>query len=352
MATMQKQERHVMIEWGDVKQRFLSVVGEGKPWPGVNSQHHTAQEMVKAGRENPYGPPKCRHSCKVAKLVEGERNCKHQHLWQETKYNPETKRYDYITHQPCAYCIWSGRERSWTGGSYGDTLDNLRNGYGAEEFIHSAAYVPMSPRKRPTWHEEPEGDLDISRLYGGYDDAYLVHAEQHKKPGIRVMIEFAFAAGVPNKVIEQYGAWVAGLLGALEASGYDLMVDMWIPLDGLFQNDEGEDDYYGIRDNVLIRVKRSNEVSDFTEWSALFAPTGYRHIGFCAKMVAGDKIGKVCSEGLGMTLRGFTWDLEYDKDESILKIRADQRGSRNFGGDPFPKDRLNEKAKQLGLLPE
>ena len=95
---------------------------------------------------------------------------------------------------------------------------------------------------------------------------------------------------------------MAGLLGRWSPTGYDLEVDMWIPLDGLFQAGAGR--LYGKRDNVLIRVKRPNEVSDFTEWSALFAPTGYRHLGFCAKLVAGDKIGLVCSSGLGMTLGG------------------------------------------------
>ena len=338
-----------MIDWSDVKHRFLSVVADGKAWPGLNSVHDQAMKMEAAGKTNPYGPKKCAHQCNVVKS--DERHCKHERRQTERKYNPETRLYDYTEIPPCQYCIWKGKI-NWYGGSYGTTCDNLRNGFRAPEFEHSAEYVPLATKKRPTWHDEPEGDLDIGRLYGGYDTAYLVPAEQEKKPGIRVMIEFAFACGVPNKVIEQYGAWVAGLLGALESTGYDLMVDMWIPLDGLFKNDDGMDDYDGGRDNVLVRVKRSNEVSDFTEWSALFAPTGYRHLGFCAKMVAGDKIGKVCSDGLGSTLAGFTWGLDYDKDNSILKIRVDQRGYGLYGGDAFPTERLNEQAKALGLLPE
>lgn len=348
MAQQKIKERHVVIDWSDVKWKFLQVVGEGKPWIGVNKSHGTAMEFARAGEGNPYGPPKCKHRCSV--VTGTGRHCPHMRSKREEKWNPETKRYEYIRTPPCEYCAWKA-PINWTGGSLGETLDNVRNGYRAPEFIHSAAYVPLAPKKRPTWNEEPDGDLEMSRLYGGYDDYYLVPADVEKKPGIRVLIEFAFACGVSNSVIEQYGAWVAGLLGALEQTGYDLEVDMWIPLDGLFV-DGGNDYGGGIRDNVLVRVKRQNEVSDFTEWSALFAPTGYRHLGFCAKMVAGDKIKKRCSSGLGMTLGGQGWNLEYDPEDSILKIRVDQRGAGQYGGNTFPKDTLNAKAVELGLIPD
>ena len=123
------------------------------------------------------------------------RNCNHQRGKWEKYYDEQGASTSRATSSRASTA--SGRAGIyWTGGSYGNTLDNLRNGYRAPEFIHSAAYVPMSPRKRPTWNEEPEGDLDIGRLYGGYDTAYLVPSEQEKKPGLRVMIEFAFAAGV------------------------------------------------------------------------------------------------------------------------------------------------------------
>jgi len=294
----QRKERNVVLDWGDVKRKYLEVVGDGKPW-GVgkaNAKHHTAKGF-EADHHHPY------------------------------------------------------KDNGWVGAKPADTLEWVRNGYRADEFLHSAEYVPMAQRNRPTWSEEPEGDLDIGRLYGGYDNPYLIQAEQEHKPGIRVQIEYAFACGVSSSTISQYGAWVAGLLASLETSGYDLVVDVWIPLDGLFQ-DRGKNHYHGgIRDNVLIRVKRENEVSDFTEWSAMFSPGGYRNLGFCAKLVAGDKIGKKCSSGLGMTLGGQTWGLDYDKEFSVLKVRVDQRGHGMYGGNSFPKDMLNKKGQELGLIP-
>lgn len=316
-------ERHIVIEWSDVKERFLEVVAEGKPWPRnkANASHHHAGDMQKASNHL-YAPPKC---SKKRELGHSEYRC------------PECR----------AYNVWQAEygKDSWAGGSFGDSVKYLREGYFAEEFAHSAEYVALATKKRPTWAEEPDGDLDLSRLYGGFDDYYLVPSEQEKKPGLRVMIEFAFACGVDAKTIEKYGAWVAGLLGSLESSGYDLTVDLWIPLDGLFVDSKGR------RDNVLIRVKRENEVSDFTEWSGIFSPAGYRHIGFCAKLVAGDKVNTRAVDHLGTTLVS-QWGLDYDKENSILKIHCDQRGHGMYGGNAFPTDSLNKKAVEIGLIPE
>jgi hypothetical protein len=318
---IRKKERHVVIEWGDVRDKVLSVVGDGKPWgPGPNAQHSHAREMAEAGKSL-YGPPKCNKS----------------------GYGHKSQLY--------AYCRWEARQnqnKSWSGGTWADTMGWTRDGFRAPEFRHSAEYVPMAKRPRPQWNEEPDGDLDIGRLYGGYDNPYLVHSEAERKPGIRVMIEFAFAAGVSRTTIEKYGAWVAGLLGSMEASGYDLTVDLWIPLDTLFVDRKNP----GMRDNVLMRVKRENEVADFTNWSVLFSPTGYRHVGFCAKLVAGDKLGLKASESLGWTLASEKgWHLDYDKENSILRIRVDQRGAERFGGDPFPREKLNKQAAEIGLIP-
>lgn len=341
----QVKQLHVMVEWGEVKQKFLEVVADGKPWKGINASHGTASGFVTAGKSDLFGPAKCTHKCKL-----GSR-CAHSQDQSKRRWDDNMKQFTYDTIPACPWCKWSAAQHyaiEWEGGTHGQTVQYLRDGYRAPEFIHSAAYVPMAAKKRPTWADEPDGDLDLGRLYGGYDTPYMVPAEQEKKPGLRVMVEFAFAAGVDSSTIEQYGAWVAGLLGALESTGYDLTVDMWIDLDGLFVGVKNG----ATRHNVLVRVKRPNEVSDFTEWSALFGPTGYRHLGFCAKLVAGDKLGYRCSGGLGMTLGGQTWGLDYDKDESILKITVDQRGHGMFGGDAFPKDKLNAAAVEIGLIPE
>ena len=127
---------------------------------------------------------------------------------------------------------------SWEGGSPADTCNYLRNGYHAETFAHSAEYAAISVRNRFAYNEE-EGEIDIDRVLDGQDAIYLNREERESRPGLRLMIEFAFVHDMPAKVISQYGAWVASLIQSLEATGYDLVVDVWINLNSLFKGDGG-----------------------------------------------------------------------------------------------------------------
>lgn len=280
---MASKMQNIVIDWSDVKQKFIACVEKGEYWESQPAMGYKLQSL----HQNPYA------------------------------------------------------KDNWNGGSGADTLKWIREGFFAPEFAHSAEYVPTALKNRNVWNEE-EGDVDPGRLLAGQDNFYIGSQKRLSKPGLRVQIEFAFAWTVSSKTIQEYGAWCAGFLGALEKEGYDLVVDMWIPLDNLYEGD------YGIRSNVLVRVKRPNEVADFTEWSALFGPTGYRQLGFTAKCVAGDKIGKRATSSLGHTLGGKTWGVEYDKEQALVMITVNQRAG---GSDRFPKEKLNKEAVEAGLLP-
>jgi hypothetical protein len=281
-----RKHRNVIISWSDVKDRVMGMLERGDQWDSQPAMDWTLQAM-------------------------------HRSPYQKT---------------------WN------TGDNYAPAhlLGWLREGFRAPEFANSAEYVPSALQHRATWSEE-DGDIDIGRLYGGHDEFMLGMAERETKPGVRVQIEFAFACGVEGKCIAEYGAWVAGLLGAMEQYGFDMVVDVWIPLDSLYQGDRAT------RSNVLVRVKQANEVSDFTEWSAIFSPAGYRTLGFSAKCVAGDKIGKTAVSNLGTTIGGKTWGLEYDKDESVVRITVNQRA---YAGEAFPAAKLTKQAIEAGLIPD
>lgn len=273
-----------MIDWSDVKDRFLRSVDKGENWP----TQPVMNEKLRNLHRDPYA------------------------------------------------------QDQWEGGSGAETLQYLREGFRAPEFLNAAEYVPTAQKTRNVWNEE-DGDVDSGKLLAGDDDFFLGAQKRLSKPGLRVQIEFAFAWSVNAKVIQEYGAWCAGFLGALESEGFDLVVDMWIPLDNLYVGDRD------VRSNVLIRVKRPNEVSDFTEWSALFGPTGYRQLGFTAKCVAGDKIGKQAVSWLGTTIGGKSWGVEYDVQDALVMITANQRAG---GSERLPKDKLNREAIEAGLLPD
>lgn len=228
----------------------------------------------------------------------------------------------------------------WEGGSAADTCHYLRNGYHAETFAHSAEYAAISVRNRFAYNEE-DGEIDIDRVLDGQDAIFLDREERESRPGLRLMIEFAFVHHMPAEVISQYGAWVASLIQSLEATGYDLVVDVWINLDRLFQGDGGR------RTHVLIRVKQENQQSNFTDWSALFGPTGYRHLGFLAKAIAAHQSGEKLTDSFGGCVSGKDWGVTYDRENQNVIINVDQITGKRV----LPAQRLNDDAIKEGLIP-
>ena len=240
---------------------------------------------------------------------------------------------------------WHNRPMSysaWDGGSPADTCSFLREGYRADTFAHSADYAAIAERSRFAYNED-EGEISIDRVLEGHDAIFLDREDRPSRPGLRIMVEYSFSCGVPAEVISQYGAWVASLIQSLEATGYDLVVDVWVNLDALFQSD-GPDK----RTNVLIRVKQENEQSNFTDWSALFGPTGYRHLGFLAKAMAAEKSGEEITGSFGSCVWGKDWGLTYDRDNQNVVINVDQI----TGVDSLPLEKLNKDAMEEGIIPE
>lgn len=309
-----KKMRNVVLKWHEVRDQVRAVVERGEAWPGQPSGH---------------------------RLLERYENPSEKEVW-DWDYKKRREHYtDSMGRRRWRYRMDRIVKSRLASGA--DIQHWFANGFRSEEFENLAERVPAALAHRPTWNEE-EGDVEVARLVGGWDDFYMGPVQRPSKPGVRVQIEMAFAAGVDQKTIEQYGAWVNSLLGSMEAYGIDMVVDLWIPLDNLFEGDSSD-----VRTNVLIRVKNANEVSDFTDWSILFSPAGYRQVGFAAKCVAGDKIGKRVTSHYGMTIGGKTWGLEYDRDESTVRITANQRA---YAGEAIPFEALTELAVKEGLIPD
>jgi hypothetical protein len=308
----QQLTRNVVLRWSEVKDQVKAVVERGEPWGSQFS----------GGR-----------------LRELYSNPMKREVW--------SKRKKYVTGPDGRPVYTENGSRRWVWeyeelGSGADINEWFANGFRSEEFENLAERVPVALQSRPSWSDE-DGDVDVGRMAGGWDDFYMGLAERPTKPGVRVQIEMAFAAGVNQKTVEQYGAWVNSLLGSMEAYGIDMVIDLWIPLDNLFWGDRG------VRTNVLVRVKEANEVSDFTNWSILFSPAGYRQVGFAAKCVAGDKIGRQVASSYGTTIGGKTWGLEYDKENSVVRITCNQRA---YAGEAIPFEKLTKLAIEAGLIPD
>jgi hypothetical protein len=269
--------------------------------------------------------------------------------WSELKF----KLFDFFENkkgwrsQPSIDSTWRGLLRDpwtadkWVGLSVVELLDQLRNGYHAPEFANSAERLQGATERRANWNDE-DGDPDIGRMISGTDDFFLGMSERNTKPAITVQFETFFSCGVKAKVIAEYGAWLAGLMKAMETYGFDLTVDAWACIDELTTSDGRE------RSNILMRVKRQNEYSDFTEWSAILGPGIGRIFAFGSMAMACDKIGKKLTSFIGMSVGDRNWGLEYDREENIVRVTINQRAG---GGDAFPRERLTKLAVEAGLIP-
>lgn len=325
----EQRHRHIVIDWYDVRKKFIECVRDGRAWQDVGPFH------VGSSLNQPM-----------------EDKLRRYHKSPDSDKNEEDDWYDNSQTcggcqgkgkdedgDSCAYCLGRGKT-AWEGARPNDTLDWMEHGFRAKQFAHSAEYVPKHDKKRVFWNEE-DGEVDIGRLYGGFDDFFLDSQIRPSRPGMRLQIEYSFACSTSPHVVAQYGAWCAGFIRSLELTGYDLVVDMWIHLDNLYQGDCGK------RTSVLVRVKRENEISNFTEWSALFAPSGYRHLGFTAKCVAGDKIGKTASGSLGTCIYDDGWNVKYDRQRSTVLINANQISNNQED----PGKILTQCAIREGLIP-
>lgn len=327
-----KKKRFITIDYYDVSAKFMECVKNGRPWTEVGPYKSGAHQPM-ASKLAGYSRNKDSDKDSDEDYYDRSRTC------EGCKGTGKDTDDDGENYGACPYCRGRGKT-SWEGARPNDTIEWIEEGFRAREFTHAAEYVPKHDKRRAFWNED-EGEVDLGRLYGGFDDFFMDSQIRPSRPGMRLQIEYSFSWDTSPHILAQYGAWCAGFIRSLEMSGYDLVVDMWIHLDDLYQGD------YGQRTNLLVRVKRENEVSNFTEWSALFSPSGYRHLGFTAKCVAGDKIKKAAVSSLGTCIMGHTWDVKYDRAQSTVLVTAAQV-SRNSNN---PYKELNKAAIREGLLP-
>ena len=234
------------------------------------------------------------------------------------------------------------RKNSWIGASLNDMRGWLADGYRAKPFEHAGDYIPR--RKKRSIKFSEEGELQLDLVYSGHDYPYLDWEQRERKPGLRIVVDLCFACTTSAGTIEEYGAWVAGLLGTFEANGYDLEVDVAFPLRSAYQDDGGYGGpNSGPRSLTMIRVKKPNEASDFTEWSALFSPGGFRMLGFFALGMGAKKLNKKLGSGLGYPENN-GWLNEWKPEERTLYLWTPNQP------DYVPIEDLTQQVKNHGLI--
>ena len=263
-----------LIEWDELRSKFMDCVQDGKPWTGGMA-----------------GPLAGFHAAPYA-------------------------------------------DSSFYGGAPADTLRWLRDGFDSEAFAAAAGTAPQAPDRKVTWSDE-DGDPDVGRLIGGWDDFYFAVDNADAKPPLRVNVAMDFSAMVSAETVAKYGAWVARLVLGLENAGYDLEVNIMSPGQGVWVG--------GGKFSTLVRVKRAGELSHFRDWSALFAPTGYRHLIFTSIALGAERFGKVATTGLGGPIAS-EWTVKHDPASETLEVRANPFSSS------FDGAKLDAALAKTGLL--
>jgi hypothetical protein len=226
---------------------------------------------------------------------------------------------------------------SWSGGSANQTEQWILHGYFADDFQHTIGQEHNIQTTSIVWNEE-EGDPDITRIICGYDDIFLGALQAPSLSGIKIMIDLDFNAQVEAPVIREYGAFCASLINALMESGFDVEIDIRMDTAAMFTGYGGDD-----VTRKLIRVKEFGELLDFTSFSAAFGPTGMRHLNFTAIGLAGDRLSKVVSAGLGRAI-GTAWEVVWDERNRVVELRCDS----NTSG--FPGSKMAEQAIEAGIM--
>lgn len=199
------------------------------------------------------------------------------------------------------------------GGTVDDMLSYLDNGYRVGQldgsFLPGVLRTRDGDAMRGRWLWSDHGDeIDVGLALSGDPDCFRIFDQAPTLGGMNVVAMFAFTAGTDFNIIAQFGAWIAQLLGTCQAAGISPALSI---------------DQYGMNVStggglslVRTRVKSEHDALDWRRYSALFSPTGFRHLGFAGLSLAtGPKhlIPGTTEDGLGQPRSPSTdWDLDWD----------------------------------------
>lgn len=218
---------------------------------------------------------------------------------------------------------------AWEGGSAEQTRAWICDGYAAKGAppVH---VVAAAPRKRTRWQEEGD-DLDISRAWSG-DPTPFSRREAGVKAGITIVARMGFSASTPAQILSDYGQWLGQLTSGYMAAGHDIELSAEFAWEGLYTRGPK---------HVIHRLmlKKFGQQSDYASWSALFSPTGFRHLVFSMWAIDAARHGNITHETLGwaIDIKG-KWSVTFDKLTNTMTI------DRPYVGTKFDADAMTRAA--------
>ena len=226
-------------------------------------------------------------------------------------------------------------QSDWVGCTIDDMRSWLSRGFQVEGLRNVSADVNPNRKARKLKYSE-EGEMQIDLMLSGFDYPFLEWDRREKKPGMRINIGLNYNASTDIGPMIEYQKWVAQALYSIESQGIDAEVNLKISVRDLYIGGPKKQE-------ILIRVKKENEASDFTNWSAMFSPGGFRQLGFTALIMTADAGGWTVTDYLGGTddSKSTKFDASWNEESQTLDIKL------NSSAREFPAEEMTTKLRAI-----
>lgn len=228
---------------------------------------------------------------------------------------------------------------SWTqnaGQWHGFTVNQLKRwvteGYRTDAIKGLGDFTPPLRDKRRYQFVEDGEEIYVDRVLSGEDNYMGQWTKREVIPGASVECEIMFCSVVDASVVNAYNVWICRMVYALEMAGIDCDVTLKFSGRGVFPG-KGEG-----MSHSIVKVKGTNERTDFVSISPMLSPAAFRSFGFTAMTLNAESHGVDVHGSLGYGHNGTEWSVVWDDERKTLKVNCPYtpRGS-------FPSESMDEK---------
>lgn len=222
------------------------------------------------------------------------------------------------------------RVSSWHGYTKDDLDRWIHSGYQVKGLLLGDPPVPIREKRRLYFSEEGD-EFHYDLAMSGDDNYFSSWTKQETIPGLSIEVGMAFSSHVKADVLIDYFSWVCRAIYSLEENGVDCQVSLVNVVQSPWQNDR-------LWRKNIVRVKKENEISDFSFWSPMISPASLRTFGFVSQSIAADESNADVSSSQGIP--GHTdWGVKYDTEKRVLRISNSHSGS----GYSFPEELMQKQ---------
>jgi len=233
-------------------------------------------------------------------------------------------------------CAIPDRERArWAGYTTGELHDWLAHGFQSRHLDGFDSFLPDIREESRLIIAEEGDEMLLDLALNGEDEYMLDWTKTESIPGLAIDAEIGMVCTASHKILGQFFTWINRAVTALELHGIDCQVTLTHRADsGMIQ--ENISGTY----STIVRVKKENERPDFTAWSPMVSPAGFRGFMFIAMCMHADKIGRNITSGMGRR-NGGSWNVVYNAETGTIHLDCP------YSPREFPEDDMTAKLKTV-----